>query len=106
MQVSYEFIIVAIKILSGIPLMAYPAILIANIMSIAAFRSGNAKPATLLREYVFRCFIYYSTFYPLIYGFSYWLTNYYLEQGDYSQAILIMTSPLIILLILFKMSMK
>jgi|GEM_PF-2702818 hypothetical protein len=106
MQVSYEFIIMAIQILSGIPLMAYPAILIANIMSIAAFRSGNVKPATSLREHIFRCFIYYSTFYPLIYGLSYWLANYYLEHAEYGHAILISTSPLIILLLLFKWSMK
>lgn len=51
-------------LLSGIPLMAYPAIFVANIMSIAAYGSDEGALATQVFSI---CFLISSLVYPVVF---------------------------------------
>jgi hypothetical protein len=52
----------------ALPLLAYPAVILANVMSLAGHRSGDESPVLMLVVYTF---LLASTAYPVVYVFCF-----------------------------------
>jgi hypothetical protein len=83
-------------VIGGLPLLIYPALLIANIMSLAAKPAPNDHAPILL--YLFaNAFLWGSTLYPVVYVFSASTAIAVLKKGNPNKASLVALLPLLYL---------
>ena len=64
MKPSYYWILL---IIGAAPLLIYPFVLLANVMSLAATRVPSQPPVPLMQELTSRAFLWSSTLYPIAY---------------------------------------
>ena len=84
-------------LIATIPMVIYPVLMVANIMSIAGERPKNPPPLTL-QGVLFVTFLYASSFYPIPLGLS-WIWAWIKSEKSALWAFLIATIPLIYLLV-------
>ncbi len=76
----------------GLPMICYPMIILANIMSLAA----PAVPKMTLKGVIFKIFLVVTTLYPLIYYFCYKASVTCVEEGMLLNALFYAIPPLAI----------